>query len=94
MARDSEFDLHDSLARVGQRALKIKALADKMQCLLDEIEGTLDEQTYDEFRKADFDLPDDAELNVNLRAGLIRRISKMLSEAKAVLGPVQEAANV
>lgn len=38
------------------------------------IEALIDEQTYDERRRADFDMPDDAELCVMVPAGMFRKL--------------------
>jgi hypothetical protein len=46
---------------------------------LDELEGAIDRQTYDDHRRADFDMPDDAELQIVLTAKDERRLSRALS---------------
>lgn len=54
---------------------------------LDELEGAIDRQTYDEHRKNDFDTPDDAKLYIVLTAKDERRLSKALSAmTKALTG--------
>lgn len=46
---------------------------------LDEFEGVIDRQTYDEHRNAEFDMPDDAELHIVLTAKDERRLSRALT---------------
>lgn len=60
---------------------KLRRVAAKMCRVLETLEDVLDKQTYEEFRRAEFDMPDDAELNVNLQARLIRDITKATNEA-------------
>lgn len=55
---------------------------------LDELESVIDRQTYDEHRRADFDMPDDAELHIVLTAKDERRLSKALSAmTRALMAP-------
>lgn len=49
--------------------------------VLADLEAAIDEQIFDELARADFDLPDDAEVNMNLPMALVRRISQVLNLA-------------
>jgi prefoldin subunit 5 len=52
---------------------------------LDEFEGVIDEQTYDEHRKFEFDMPGDAELHIVLTAKDERRLGKALTQMTRAL---------
>lgn len=52
---------------------------EKLRLMLDEVEDVLDKQTYDEKRKAQFDLPDDYEYSVTISANHERAIGKVLT---------------
>jgi hypothetical protein len=45
---------------------------------LDEFEGVIDNQTYDEHRKFEFDMPDDAEMHIVLTAKDERQLGNAL----------------
>lgn len=57
------------------------AAAPDMYEVLDELEGSFDEQTYAEKSREDFDAPDDREYCVNITAKQLRAISRVLSKA-------------
>jgi len=61
---------------------ELRGIAEKMYRVLATLEDIIDKQTYDEFRRAEFDLPDDAELNIDLQAKIIREISRAVTMAE------------
>lgn len=54
------------------------AAAPDLLAILDELEGSFDEQTYQEKAREDFDAPDDREYSVNITAKQLRAISSVL----------------
>lgn len=44
----------------------------------DDLIGLIDQQTYDEYRRGDWDLPDDCELLVTFTAGDLRKLDRIL----------------
>lgn len=58
--------------------------APAMLAILEELEDSLDQQTFDERKREDFDAPDDREYSVNITAGQLRAISTVLNKAQSV----------
>lgn len=75
----------DSLSMRRNDARLIAAAPD-MYAVLDELEGTFDEQTYLEKMREDFDAPDDREYSVNITAKQLRAISKILNGLQSTSG--------
>lgn len=46
----------------------------------DDLIGLIDQQTYDEYRRGDWDLPDDCELLVTFTAGDLRKLDRIPGE--------------
>jgi hypothetical protein len=44
----------------------------------DDLIGLIDQQTYDEYRRGDWDLPDDCELLVTFTAADLRKLDRIL----------------
>lgn len=44
----------------------------------DDLIGLIDQQTYDEYRRGDWDLPDDCELLVTFTASDLRKLDRIL----------------
>lgn len=65
-------------AAVARMYAAIEAMR-KAKLELDEFEGVIDRQTYDEHMRAEYDMPDDAELHIVLTAKDERRLSNALS---------------
>lgn len=57
------------------------AAAPGLLAIAGELEGAIDEQTYDERRRADFDMPDDAELCVMITVKQFRALSAAIAKA-------------
>lgn len=55
--------------------------APEMLAILDELESSFDEQTWDEKKREDFDAPDDREYSVNITAKQLRAISAAVTKA-------------
>lgn len=73
-ATKSRFSLRDSV-------LTQRSSAPELLAMLEELEGSFDEQTYQEKAREDFDAPDDREYCVNITAKQLRAISRAIAKA-------------
>lgn len=62
----------------------LRRLTPVMISILQEIDDTVHKQTYDDIVSVRFDLPEDADLNVTLKMGLIRRIRRAIDLSPAL----------
>ena len=65
-----------------KEAANLLGAASDMYAVLDDLEGVIDTQTYDEMKACDHDPPDDREFSVNLTAKQIASISRVLNKVK------------
>lgn len=79
-------------AKVAELSAENVKLREKLEVFrvakldLDEIEGAIDRQTYDEHQKAEFDMPEDAELHIILTAKEERRFGRAMTMMTQALG--------
>lgn len=72
---DRQVTIDDKLTAISRAQLL--ALAGGMPDANDLI-GLIDQQTYDEYRRGDWDLPDDCEMFVTFTAGDLRKLDRIL----------------
>lgn len=72
-------------AEITRLRSALQALSDAA----DEMNGKLDEQTYDDVRRGDWDLPDDYEHHAVLTALDIRKLSEAICSAQQILREVK-----
>lgn len=74
----------DAIAAVDE---KLKEMADAAHALI----GTIDRQTYDEYKRHDWDPPDDCEFLLTLRAKDLLLLDKILDRFISAVGQSRAA---
>lgn len=73
---------HAQMERLDRELSEARAQLKVQYRILDELEGSFDEQTYSEKAREDYDAPDDREYSVNITAKQLRAISTALATIK------------